>query len=233
MRLLTTILMVFLLSLGLMSCRFNSEKPLVQNVPLKGTTWHLTHQYDPKTFAAIAVDIQASLVLSDAGFSASGSDGCNRFVGAYQGGDQGGDQGAQSADGRLSFSRFASTRMACIHHTEQSQAFMNTLKGVTEFELYGKILTLYQGNKPLLRFSADAPAKAVQQVNYRCGTTDVKVRFEDQTAYLNWLDEAQVLPYVLSASGTKYMNNRLTFWTKGRQAFLIWDKQNLACEQQD
>ncbi|BBP44426.1 META domain-containing protein [Thiosulfativibrio zosterae] len=225
MRLLTTILMGFLLGLGLMSCSLNSEKPVVQNVPLKGTTWHLTHQYDPKTFDAIGVDIQASLVLSDAGFSISGSDGCNRFVGAYQ--------GAQSADGRLSFSRFSSTRMACIHHAEQSQAFMAALKGVTELELYGKILTLYQGNKPLLRFSPEAPAKQVQRVNYRCGTTDLKVHFEDQTAYLNWLDEEQILPYVLSASGTKYMNNQLTFWTKGRKAFLIWDKQNLACEQQD
>jgi membrane-bound inhibitor of C-type lysozyme len=38
---------------------------------------------------------------------------------------------------------------------------------------------------------------------------------------------------VLSASGIKYMNDQLTFWTKGQKAFLIWDKQNLECEQQE
>ena len=64
----------------------------------------------------------------------AGSDGCNRLQGSYQ-----------REDERLSFSRFASTRMGCAHGEALAQAFVAALSIVQSFEVAGDALSLYDG----------------------------------------------------------------------------------------
>ncbi|MCW2478682.1 MliC family protein [Candidatus Symbiopectobacterium sp. NZEC135] len=70
-------------------------------------------------------------------------------------------------------------------------------------------------------FNRQTPVKTL---HYQCGTLPLTVtlRQDIQPAEVHFLldGERLQLPQVVAASGTKYSNNRYTFWSKGDSAFI-------------
>jgi heat shock protein HslJ len=74
----------------------------------------------------------------------TGSGGCNRLTGSY---DLNGDH--------VSFSKVASTRMACLGGMETAEAFLEALGIVSRWMIVGQQLELFDaGGTPLARFEA-------------------------------------------------------------------------------
>lgn len=72
-----------------------------------------------------------SLKFDEATKNVSGSDGCNRLVGAYNAGQD-----------TLQLSQIASTRMACLNNGNIDSEFNQAIAKVTHYQTYGKTLKL-------------------------------------------------------------------------------------------
>jgi putative lipoprotein len=111
--------------------------------PLENTYWKLIYLGN----TAVAADTrhpEANIVLHPANGTVTGSGGCNRLSGRY------------TVNGnRLSFSRVASTMMACVSGMETEQAFLNAIGRVRSWRIFGQNLELYDDRGNLLaRFEA-------------------------------------------------------------------------------
>lgn len=119
------------------------------NASLKNTYWKLLRiRNQPVT------DNQREphLILHPDNKRVSGSGGCNQLMGSY------------SADGdQLTFSRPASTRMACLQGMEQEDVFLAALQNVARWRISGEQLELL-----------DASGNAVAQFQARSTKTLVK-----------------------------------------------------------
>lgn len=193
----------------------------VKNAELKGTTWYLTDFFDKNTQPQ-TTDLKATLVLSKDVFSVNGTDGCNLFVGGYE--------MVAYEPQWLRFSRFASTRMACHTDMDTSDRYLSLVQSANHFEINGEQLTLYKGLEPLLKFNTQLPKQPAETLSYVCEQTPLKVTLKDDNASLIWQGQQHQLHSVISASGAKYQNNEVTFWSKGEQAFLIFPEQSIACQ---
>jgi heat shock protein HslJ len=106
---------------------------------LDGTSWKLVEG----TSIAIPDDVEMTIAF-EAG-RASGSGGCNQFMGSY---DQAGEQ--------ISLGRLASTRMACAEEIMSAErAYFSALESVSSWSATGGVLVLSGGSsQALLRYEA-------------------------------------------------------------------------------
>jgi heat shock protein HslJ len=80
-----------------------------------------------------------SIQFDEASKRVSGSDGCNRIMGAYTAGND-----------TLLLSQLASTRMACINNGNIDQKYNEALSKVTHYQVFGKTLKLLDRHGNLL-----------------------------------------------------------------------------------
>lgn len=80
-----------------------------------------------------------SLQFDEATKNVSGSDGCNRLVGAYAAGRD-----------TLQLSQMAGTRMACVNNGGIDSEFNQAIAKVTHYQAYGKTLKLLDRHGNLL-----------------------------------------------------------------------------------
>ncbi|MCU7959169.1 MAG: META domain-containing protein [gamma proteobacterium symbiont of Bathyaustriella thionipta] len=132
--------MVFLL---LAACQQSSVKqPAAATVPLLDTDWRLLAVGDYSLKPADTRS-EAHLMMSAEGNKVSGSDGCNRFFGAWYGENE-----------QLGFGAMGATRMACEQGLDIAHDYMQALQKVNRYEISGQQLDLFQGDQHLLRFQA-------------------------------------------------------------------------------
>jgi heat shock protein HslJ len=105
-------------------------------MPLEGNHWRLTRVLNEPVRAPGGDELRAPhLVLRDG--RVTGSGGCNQLGGAYVL-----EPGEALAQGSLTFSAIAATRMACAEGMETEAAFLAALPEVRRFELAGIHLDL-------------------------------------------------------------------------------------------
>jgi heat shock protein HslJ len=106
---------------------------------LDGTSWKLVEG----TSIAIPDDVEMTIAFESG--RASGSGGCNQFMGPY---DQAGEQ--------ISLGRLASTRMACAEEVMGAErAYLSALESVTSSSATGGVLVLSDSSgQALLRYEA-------------------------------------------------------------------------------
>jgi putative lipoprotein len=79
--------------------------------------------------------------------------------------------------------------------------------------------------------ATDAPAPAIDVVQvYRCNGTLHAVDQMDDAVMVHFKDQARRLGREKSASGVKYGDGQVTFWSKGREATLSYSGQDQHCE---
>ncbi|WP_192459455.1 MliC family protein [Musicola keenii] len=66
-----------------------------------------------------------------------------------------------------------------------------------------------------------APKPQSRILYYQCGTMPLTVTQSAKQVVFLLDGESHTLPEVSAASGTRYSDNRYTFWSKGRQAFIM------------
>lgn len=82
--------------------------------------------------------------------------------------------------------------------------------------------------------ATDTPAPAVSAVQvYRCNGTLHAVDQMDDAVMLHFEDQARRLNRQKSASGAKYGDGQVTFWSKDREATLSYSGQDQQCEMVD
>jgi putative lipoprotein len=110
---------------------------------LENTYWRLV-DVGGASVTADARHPEANLILHPDNRTVAGSGGCNRFSGSYQ---LNGD--------RLTFSRVASTMMACVSGMETEKGFLNVLGRARRWRISGQTLDLLDNaGSPLARFEA-------------------------------------------------------------------------------
>ena len=110
---------------------------------LENTYWKLT-RLDNTPIIPEQSNQEAHIILDRAERSMSGSDGCNRLMGAYVLNDQ-----------QLRFRRVASTMMACPSGMETAQAIHLALEQVRGWRITGQHLQLYDNTgRMIARFEA-------------------------------------------------------------------------------
>jgi heat shock protein HslJ len=135
----------------LVADRFISVQPgkhcpeLVVDWSLTNTYWRLT-QLNGAPVVVPEHAREPHLVLHTAESRVAGSGGCNRLMGGYV------------LEGeRLTFSKMASTMMACPEGMEQERAFAEALGKARTWKLTGAQLELYdEADKVVARFEATA-----------------------------------------------------------------------------
>jgi len=121
------------------------EAAAAPDVSLTETYWKLT-ELEGEPAALGAGERELHMVLTGEGSRVRGFSGCNRFTGHYE-----------RRNGELSFSRLASTRMACVEGMAQEQRFLDALRRTIRFSIQGSRLVLYGGeDRPSMRFMAVA-----------------------------------------------------------------------------
>lgn len=112
----------------------------IQRATLKKTYWRLT-LLGSEGVQRAQNQREPHLVFHEDG-RVAGSDGCNDLAGAYR-----------TEDSKVTFSRLASTRKACLEGMEQAQQFLDTLSTVTSYRIIGQHLEMLDGSgKVQLRF---------------------------------------------------------------------------------
>jgi len=113
-------------------------------MPLKQTNWGLVAinpMLDDKSYPTEDV-VKAHILFNADGKQVSGSDGCNRYFGAY------------SQDGqKLTFGMMGTTRMSCPE-PRFDVSFHKALALTTKYVIYGDTLELHRHENWLLRFKA-------------------------------------------------------------------------------
>ncbi|MBM3479018.1 MAG: META domain-containing protein [Alphaproteobacteria bacterium] len=114
--------------------------------PFAGTRWRLVALGEAPVVVADAARAP-HLVFAAEGGRISGSDGCNRVLGAY------------ALDGaRLSVSGLAATRMACTDGMEQAAAFARALGATAGHRIAGDRLELLdESGRVVARLEAEPP----------------------------------------------------------------------------
>jgi copper homeostasis protein (lipoprotein) len=122
--------------------------PRFATAPLEGTSWRLVSLGGKAVFPPEGRP-RPSLDLDAEAARATGTDGCNRFMGGY------------SLDGdRLSFKELASTMMACVDGMEEAQRFTAALGATARYRVMGVHLELFDAAGAVLaRFEAQPVAE--------------------------------------------------------------------------
>jgi copper homeostasis protein (lipoprotein) len=111
--------------------------------PLENTYWKLIRLGDKSVFVRER-QREPSLIFHPENHRVSGSGGCNRLVGSYV-----------LNGNRISFSQFATTKMACAEGMDTEDAFLQTLSQIRSWNIVGQHLELYDANGVVLvRFEA-------------------------------------------------------------------------------
>lgn len=150
----------------------------------------------------------------------AGSTGCNRYAGA-----------ATIQGEAVSFGQLASTRMACEPALmEQEHKFLKALAEIRRYRVDANGLLHLEGanGEPLMRLAPMAPevlrkpGAAVparpRTLVHACDGTEFLVRVGESEVALRLPGRTVVLPQVPSASGAKYQEGDVLFWSKGNQA---------------
>lgn len=110
---------------------------------LEKTYWKLTNLAG----GLVTPQREPHFILHPANGSVTGSGGCNRLTGRYE-----------LKGDRISFSRVASTMMACIHGTNTEQLFLRALGRVNRWRIRGQQLELFDlAGTPVAHFEAFFP----------------------------------------------------------------------------
>lgn len=113
----------------------------VDPAPLAGTYWRLTELPGEEGFE-VDPGLRAHLIFDSENGQASGSSGCNRFVGGFE-----------LNDDTLTLGPLAGTRMACPGAAmELESRFHAALASVTGYAIDGEVLTLKGPGGPVARF---------------------------------------------------------------------------------
>src|SRR5699024_11266410 len=110
---------------------------------LTETYWKLTELEGEKVVMDSTFNREPHIVLRDEDNRVSGNGGCNQLMGTYE----------LEGDNKISFSKMASTMMACPD-LELEQKFAQMFENVDHYSLNGEKLELLQGDKVLARFAA-------------------------------------------------------------------------------
>lgn len=141
-----TLLLCGLLLMGCCPCRRGAAK---ERMPLAGTEWQLI-QLNGETVRLEAGEFTLTLSEQEGTFTGSGS--CNRLMGGYSTGNK----------QMLKIGPVASTRMACSE-PEKEYAFIAALEAATRYDMDGKMLLLFAGEKLLAVFQPLEPASAARE----------------------------------------------------------------------
>lgn len=106
---------------------------------LQNRSWIATHIGNTEIKASPAARSVPSIQFDEASKRVSGSDGCNRIMGAYTAGHD-----------TLQLSQMASTRMACMNSGGIDQQYNEALAKVTHYQVFGKTLKLLDRHGNLL-----------------------------------------------------------------------------------
>ena len=111
--------------------------------PLENTYWKLINLGNSAVRTA-SQQREAHFILHPDNRSVTGSGGCNRLTGGYE-----------LRGDRISFSKVASTMMACVNGMETEQAFLKALGRVNRWRIAGQQLELVDAaGTPLARLEA-------------------------------------------------------------------------------
>jgi heat shock protein HslJ len=124
-------------------CATGSRQPSGE---LTGMEWRLT-EIDGAPAVGSPGGREPHIRLAVDSARVTGFTTCNSMFGRYE--TPGGD--------RLRFVQLGSTKMACVEpaRAQQEQRFMAALQSVDRYAITGDTLTLYENDRPRLRFVAD------------------------------------------------------------------------------
>ena len=119
----------------------SSDKP---NADLIETYWKLTELMGEPIVITPGAKKEMHMVIKKQDNLVNGNGGCNSFTGSY----------TVLEGNRISFSKLAGTKMACID-MEKETTFMEALQKADNYAIQGKILSLNKGRMaPLAKFEA-------------------------------------------------------------------------------
>jgi heat shock protein HslJ len=123
-------------------CATGSRQPSGE---LTGVEWRLT-EIDGARVVGSTGGREPHIRLAADSARVTGFTTCNSMFGRYEA--PGGD--------RLRFAQLGSTKMACVEpaRAQQEQRFMAALQSVDRYAITGDTLTLYENDRPRLRFVA-------------------------------------------------------------------------------
>ncbi len=104
----------------------------MQHASLAGTKWTLTGWNTGTAISSVVIDTEISLEMRDG--QVSGTAGCNHYFADYE-----------AIDASLKFGVIASTEMYCMDPEgvmEQEVGYLEALRQIDSFEIYGDMLTL-------------------------------------------------------------------------------------------
>ena len=141
--------MVLTTSIILLSCSSSKKIPgqngaIDADSPITETYWKLTELMGKPVATTADMLSEMHLMLKTKEARVQGSGGCNNFMGSY----------TLRSGGRLSFSKLASTMIACPN-LDLEKEFLEMLSTVDNYAISGKVLSLHKARMaPLARFEA-------------------------------------------------------------------------------
>lgn len=129
---LAAVLALVILASGCCPCRKGASK---NNRPLEGTMWQVT------SIAGTAIPASGdafTLMLSDGTLAGKGS--CNRLAGSYE----------MTGNNAISFSRVVSTRMMCLNHAAEEDAYAKRLNDIDAYTVDGDTLMLLSNGEAVI-----------------------------------------------------------------------------------
>jgi heat shock protein HslJ/uncharacterized membrane protein len=204
-------------------CRTPGGAPTVATSQgaLSGTAW-VVEQIDGTDLIERS---SATMDFDAAGARVAGRASCNRYSAR-----------ASLAGDALTIEQGVTTKMACPGPVmDQERRFLEALGTVRTYRREGhRLLLLDAAGRVRLRLGP-APAGAAAPLRaqvYDCdgGLTLAVTRPADADAVdVSLADGRHRLPHVPAASGARYTDGQLTFWSKGLEAFLERDGRTWRC----
>lgn len=185
----------------------NGAAGAVAAPPLVGTTWYWFRTLDPERSWEAPDPARYTLTLGADGRALVRAD-CNRGSGTYT-----------LEDGRLELGAIATTKMMCADAQGLDDRYLKQLGGIRLVGMTAGMLRadLY-ADAGTMFFVAEAGARFA---SYRCagGRQAWAVYTPDRVRVVTGPDTYD-LPIAVSASGARYAQGDVVWWTKGEGAFL-------------
>lgn len=175
--------------------------------PIVGTTWHWFRTLDPERSWEAPDPTRYTLMLGADGRALVRAD-CNRGSGAYT-----------LQDGRLELGAIATTKMLCADANGLDDRFLRQLRGIRLAATVAGMLRadLYADSGTM--FFVAEPDAALG--SYRCdGERRAWAVYTRDRARVVTGPDTYDLPLAISASGARYAQGDVVWWTKGDGAFL-------------
>jgi len=133
------ILVMALLAVTITSCKSSQKTGKEKQMPLCGVQWNLIgiegHVIDSTSYMT-----QPYIVFMEDG-TFSGNFGCNTFFGSYYVKKQ-----------KLELTYKGSTKKLCPNMTMEREMMKSLKKQISNYEIFGKTLILYEGKDEVMRF---------------------------------------------------------------------------------